>query len=90
MTTYAFLGAGEFEEWHDEVDRALLDGRDGRALVLATASAPDGEEIYEGWVNKGLQHYGRLGVDAVAPPLRTAAILRISPECSPGRRSGSG
>ncbi|MEP6758175.1 MAG: Type 1 glutamine amidotransferase-like domain-containing protein [Actinomycetota bacterium] len=72
MSTYAFLGAGEFEEWHDDIDRTLLDGRDGRALVLATASAPDGDDVYEGWVARGMQHYGRLGVEASAPALRTA------------------
>ena len=27
MSTYAFLGAGEFEDWHADVDRVLLDGR---------------------------------------------------------------
>lgn len=73
MSTYAFLGAGEFEDWHADVDRALLDGRAGRALVLATASAPDGDDVYEGWVTKGVRHYAGLGAEVGAPPLRTAA-----------------
>jgi cyanophycinase len=70
MSSYAFLGAGEFEDWHDEIDRGLLDGRDGKVLVLATASAPEGDDIYQGWVDKGLAHYARTGIDATAPALR--------------------
>jgi cyanophycinase len=73
VSAYAFLGAGEFEDWHGDVDRAMLDGRDGRVLVLATASAPEGESVYQGWVDKGLAHYAGVGIDAVAPSLRTAA-----------------
>jgi len=73
MSTFAFLGAGEFEQWHGEVDLRLLDGRDGRALVLATASAREGEAVFDGWVTKGLAHYEALGVPAHAPALRTRA-----------------
>ena len=73
MSTYAFLGAGEFETWHSDIDRALLEGRDGRALVFATAAAPEGEAVYGGWVTKGVEHYRSMGVDVAAPPLRTAA-----------------
>lgn len=73
MSDYAFLGAGEFETWHDDVDRRLLGGRDGRALVLATAAAREGDDVYQGWVDKGLAHYAALGVPAVAPALRTRA-----------------
>jgi cyanophycinase len=71
MSAYAFLGAGEFEDWHDDVDRRLLDGREGRALVLATASAREGDEVYDGWAAKGLAHFDALGVPAHAPSLRT-------------------
>ena len=73
MHTYAFLGAGEFETWHSDIDRALLEGRDGRALVFATAAAPEGDDVYGGWVTKGVEHYRSLGVTVDAPPLRTAA-----------------
>jgi cyanophycinase len=73
MSDYAFLGAGEFETWHDDVDRRLLAGRDGRALVLATAASREGDDVYQGWVDKGLAHYAALGVTAVAPELRTRA-----------------
>lgn len=70
MTGWAFLGAGEFSEWHDDVDRALLHGREGQVLVCATASAPEGEEVFARWVAQGLAHYERLGVRAAAPPLK--------------------
>ena len=76
MSTYAFLGAGEFEDWHAAIDRALLEGRSGRALVFATASAPDGDDVYAGWVDSGLAHYRGLGVEASSPSLRTAADAR--------------
>ena len=73
MTTFAFLGAGEFEPWHADIDRVLLNGRDGRVLVLATASAPEGDDVFEGWVHKGLAHYEGLGMRVDAPSLKTAA-----------------
>lgn len=72
MSSFAFLGAGEFEDWHTDVDRRLLDGREGRVLVLATASAPEGDEVYDRWVAKGLEHYAAMGLDVVAPALRAS------------------
>jgi cyanophycinase len=70
MTGWAFLGAGEFQDWHAEVDRALLHGRDGGVLVCATAAAPEGDDVFDRWVDQGLGHYGRLGVAAAAAPLK--------------------
>jgi cyanophycinase len=70
MSAYAFLGAAEFEDWHTDIDRSLLDGRPGPVLVLATASAPEGDGVYQGWVDKGLAHYAAAGIDAIAPSLR--------------------
>jgi cyanophycinase len=40
-------------------------------LVCATASAHEGEASYDGWANKGLEHYGSLGVAAEVLPLKT-------------------
>jgi cyanophycinase-like exopeptidase len=71
MSAYAFLGAGEFEDWHADIDRSLLEGRSGPVLVFATASAPEGDEVYQGWIDKGLAHYAATGIEAVSPPLRT-------------------
>jgi cyanophycinase len=68
------LGSGEFAPWADEVDRALLDRArtgTGRVLVLPTASAPEGEEVFERWAAMGMAHYGRLGVAAEVVRIRT-------------------
>jgi cyanophycinase len=70
VSDWAFLGAGEFEDWHDEVDRALLHGRDGGVLVCATASAREGDDVFDRWARQGVAHYERLGVAVAAPPLK--------------------
>jgi hypothetical protein len=105
MSAYAFLGAGEFEDWHTDIDRSLLEGRSGPVLVFATASSPEGDEVYQGWIDKGLAHYAAAGIDAAAPSLRTredandpaivaqvdeASTVFFSGRCSSARRPGSG
>jgi cyanophycinase len=68
------LGSGEFAPWADDVDRELLRRArtgDGRVLVLPTASAPEGEEVFGRWAAMGLAHYERLGVTAELVPIRT-------------------
>jgi cyanophycinase len=70
MSRWAFLGAGEFEEWHDDVDRTLLAGRDGRVLVLATAAAREGDQVFDRWTAQGIAHYRRLGAEVSAPALK--------------------
>jgi cyanophycinase len=68
------LGSGEFLPWAGEVDRALLDRArtgDGRVLVLPTASAPEGEEVFGRWAAMGLAHYQEMGVTAELVPIRT-------------------
>jgi cyanophycinase len=71
----ALLGAGEFEDWHDDVDRWLLDRADGdgRVLIAPLASAAEGDDVFASWAAKGLDHYGRLGVPAQVLPLKTRA-----------------
>jgi cyanophycinase len=73
VRTFAFLGAGEFEPWSEVVDRWVLERTDGdgRVLILPTASAPEGDQVFDSWASKGLQHYGRLGVDAEVVPIKT-------------------
>jgi cyanophycinase len=70
---YALLGAGEFEPWHDEIDRWLLDRADGDGGVLISpaAAAPEGDAMFDSWANKGLAHYERLGIPARVLPLKT-------------------
>jgi cyanophycinase-like exopeptidase len=71
---YGLLGSGEFDPWAEEVDRWLLDratsGSD-RVLILPTASAPEGDDVFDRWGRKGLEHYARLGVPAEVLPLKT-------------------
>jgi cyanophycinase len=74
MATYALLGAGEFEPWSGVVDRAVLERAphpDGTVLVLPTASAHEGETVFRGWGDKGVEHYRSLGVPVAFLELRT-------------------
>jgi cyanophycinase len=68
------LGSGEFEPWSGEVDRWLVDrSRTGgdRVLVLPTASAPEGEDVFGRWASMGLAHYADLGIAAEVVQIRT-------------------
>lgn len=71
--SFALLGSGEFESWTDEIDRWLLRRArgDGSALILPTASAPEGAEVFDRWGRMGLEHYRRLEVPARVLPLKT-------------------
>jgi cyanophycinase len=72
--SFGLLGSGEFEPWAAEADRWLLDhasAGSGRVLVLPTASAPEGDEVFDRWVQRGLAHYAALGVPAEVLPIRT-------------------
>lgn len=44
---------------------------DKRVLVLATASAPEGEAVFRRWNEMGVAHYRSLGLTAEALPVRT-------------------
>ena len=70
---FALLGAGEFEPWHDEIDRTLLEraNGDGSVLISPAAAAPEGESIFDTWAGKGMAHYERLGIPVRVSPLRT-------------------
>jgi cyanophycinase len=72
--TFALLGSGEFDPWTDEVDRRLLAGdgqRPRRVLILPTASSAEGDDVFDMWANKGLDHYGRSGIEAEVVALKT-------------------
>ena len=73
MSAYGLLGSGEFEPWSADVDRRLLAGAtgDGRVLILPTASAKEGDTIFDGWGSMGLEHFGSLGIPAEIVPLKT-------------------
>jgi cyanophycinase len=70
---FAFLGSGEFEPWSEVVDRWALEDAtgDGSVLILPTASAPEGEEVFGSWATKGLEHFGARGTPAEVLAVRT-------------------
>lgn len=70
--SYALLGAGEFEPWHDDIDRWLLERADGDGSVLISpaAAAPEGDAMFDSWATKGLSHYERLGIPARVLPVK--------------------
>jgi len=70
----ALLGSGEFEPWSEPVERRLLErsrSPDGRALVLPTAAAHEGDASFDAWGAKGLEHFASLGLAAEVVPLKT-------------------
>lgn len=68
---WALLGSAEFLPWAEEVDRWMLDrARPGPVLILPTASAPEGDEVFDGWGRMGVEHYARLGVEAEVLPVK--------------------
>jgi cyanophycinase len=76
MSTQAFalLGSGEFDPWTATVDEWLTTrgGAAGtRVLVIPTACAAEGDEVFDMWASKGLGHYASLGIPAQVLPLKT-------------------
>jgi len=55
------------------VDRWVLERAqgDGSVLIMPTASAPEGDDVFDGWAAKGLAHYERLGLPAEVLPMKT-------------------
>ncbi len=63
--TLALVGAGEFLDSMNAVDRQLLDRAGGNnVVILPTASAPDGSGVPERWITMGVDHFTRLGAQA--------------------------
>ncbi|MHB8511942.1 MAG: Type 1 glutamine amidotransferase-like domain-containing protein [Actinomycetota bacterium] len=74
MGPLALLGSGEFMPWSAEIDEYMLStstSGDGSVAILPTASAPEGDSIFQSWATKGLEHYKSLGIDAFVIPMRT-------------------
>jgi cyanophycinase len=69
-------GSGEFQPWAEEPDRWLLEHArtgDGSVIVLPTASAPEGGDVFDRWASMGVAHYERMGVRSTSLPLRIRA-----------------
>jgi len=73
MTTFLLLGSGEFEPWSHEVEAEALGAAtgDGRVVILPTASATEGDDVFERWSRMGLDHYAAHDVPAEVLPVRT-------------------
>ncbi|HEV8564318.1 MAG TPA: Type 1 glutamine amidotransferase-like domain-containing protein [Actinomycetota bacterium] len=72
---FALLGSGEFEPWSAEVDRWALSRAtgDGRVLILPTASASEGDDVFGSWASKGLEHFANAGIDTEVVAIKTRA-----------------
>lgn len=73
MATFLLLGSGEFEPWGDDVERralAMADG-DGSVVILPTASATEGDAVFDRWGSMGLDHFAQLSVPAEVMPVKT-------------------
>ncbi|HEX6230774.1 MAG TPA: Type 1 glutamine amidotransferase-like domain-containing protein [Actinomycetota bacterium] len=73
-TWMALLGSGEFDPWSEPVERWLLDrsrAPNGPVLVVPTAAAHEGDESFESWSSKGLEHYREFQIPAEVLPLKT-------------------
>lgn len=70
--TFLLMGSGEFEPWVATVELEVLGGAtgDGSVAVLPTASAPDGDHVFERWGEMAAAHYRGMGVPAVVLAIR--------------------
>jgi cyanophycinase-like exopeptidase len=70
---FLLLGSGEFEPWAADAERFALAhaAGDGSVAVLATASAPEGDAVFERWTGMGLRHYESLGIAAQPVRIKT-------------------
>lgn len=73
--TLALVGSGEYLPKMDAVDAALLSRVPGvpRVACLPTASALDGEAVFNRWAHQGVEHFARLGAQAEAVLVRDRA-----------------
>jgi cyanophycinase len=72
---FGLLGSGEFEPWSEAVDRSLLSrtSGDGTVLILPTASAAEGDDVFFRWARMGKDHFDAMGVPNRIVPLKTRA-----------------
>lgn len=70
---YLLLGSGEFMPWSAEAERFALGGRAGAVAVLATASAPEGDAVFDRWGKLAADHYAEAGCEARLIALKTRA-----------------
>jgi cyanophycinase-like exopeptidase len=64
------MGSGEFEPWAEEVERVALEGRPQIVTICPTASAPEGDAVFDRWARMGLDHYTAMGLETRVAPLK--------------------
>jgi cyanophycinase len=67
------MGSGEYLPWSAEAERFALGpaAADGPIALLATASAPEGDRVFDAWETMGLAHFESLGIKARRIGLKT-------------------
>lgn len=74
MTTWiGLLGSGEFDPWSEPVERWLVERSrtpGGPVLVVPTAAAHEGDDSFDSWGSKGLDHYREFQIPAEVLPLK--------------------
>jgi len=70
---FLLMGSGEFLPWSAEAERYALGPAaiPGPVCLLATASAPEGDRVFDGWGTMGLAHFERMGLKARRVQLKT-------------------
>ena len=74
MPVFALLGSGEFLPWARDVDRWAVGNATAsseRVLILPTAAAPEGDDVFERWGATGSEHFRAMGLDPQVLPLKT-------------------
>src|SRR4029077_2490481 len=73
--TFLLLGSGELESWtHDVESRVLAEANgDGTVVILPTASATEGDAVFDRWGTMGLDHYAEVDVPAEILPVKRRA-----------------
>ncbi len=73
--SFLLLGSGEFLPWSEEAERFVLSltSRSGSIVILPTASAPEGDQVFERWANMAADHYASLGLQARLLELKARA-----------------
>ncbi len=71
LGTLVLAGSGEYTPTMDIVDRHLIQRLGGRSvLLIATACAPEGEDVMDRWERMGAAHFQRHGVEATPVRIR--------------------
>lgn len=68
----ALVGSGEYLPVMQQIEAALIEGRNPRYVQLPTAAAPEGDKSLQRWIDLGRQQAQRLGVEQVPVIVRDA------------------